>query len=60
VVAHAFNPKQRQEGIYEFETSLVYRVSSKPPRALKTNKIKNNDNENKSGQREGEERVKQP
>jgi hypothetical protein len=47
VVTHIFNPRGRQ--ISEFETSLVYKVSSRTARAIQRNPVlKNQKEKNKS------------
>jgi hypothetical protein len=44
VVVHAFNPStwEAEAGEYEFEASLVYRVSSRTARAIQRNPVSKN------------------
>jgi hypothetical protein len=46
VVAHAFNPstQEAEAGGFEFEASLVYRVSSRTARATQRNPVSKNKN----------------
>jgi hypothetical protein len=47
VVAHAFNPRtwEAEAGGFEFEVSLVYRVSSRTARATQRNPVSKNQNQ---------------
>jgi hypothetical protein len=46
VVVHAFNPSTREAeaGGFEFEVSLVYKVSSRTARATQRNPVSKNQN----------------
>ena len=50
MVAHAFNPQHlggRDRRIYEFEASLVYKVSSRIARATQRNPVSKNQKKKK-------------
>jgi hypothetical protein len=47
VVAHAFNPRGRGRQIFEFEASLVYKVSSRTARATQRNPVSKNKTKHK-------------
>ena len=51
LVAHTLNPNtwgQTQADLYEFEASLVYRVSSRTARATQRNPVSKNKNKTKN------------
>jgi hypothetical protein len=62
VVAHAFNPSTREAeaGGFEFQASLVYRVSSRTGRATQRNPVSKKQNKisNKTRRVEGESKLK--
>ena len=49
MVAHTFNPStwEAEAGGFEFEASLVYRVSSRRARVIQRNPVSKNKNKNK-------------